>query len=271
MRTLLIDGDILVVSTGAAIETEVDWGNDEWTIHCDVKEVKKSILETIEKLKASLDADAAVVTLSKGTTFRHDLSDTYKAGRGRKPVGTGAVKDWLIEEHGAKYIPNIEADDIMGILATNPRIVKGEKVIVSADKDMKTIPGLLYQEGKLQTITPEAARKNWLIQTLSGDVVDGYPGCPGVGAKTAQEALDTMTGWEEYAHVKENKKSGEVTTTMKWRKVPMESDWDVVVSLYKKAGKTVEDAILQAQLARILHSDDYNFKTKEPILWHPAK
>ena len=242
MRTLLIDGDILVVSTCASLEVETDWGDDNWTLHTDVKEAKATVLRAIEGIKMDLKADAAIVTLSKGETFRHRLSPDYKAGRGRKPVGTGELKRWLIEEHGAKFVPGIEADDVMGIMATHPNMVPGEKIIVSVDKDMKTIPGLLYRNGEVIEITPYEATYNWFLQTLTGDTTDGYKGCPGMGEVKARKALDN----------------------------PDTDDlWKCVVKAYEKAGLTVEDAILQAQLARILRAEDFNFKTKEPILWHP--
>lgn len=244
MRTLLIDGDILVVSTGAALEEEVDWGDDVWTLTCDVGKVKATILDTIKRIERDLDADASVICLSKGDTFRHEIYPAYKAGRSRKPVGTNEVKRWLIEEHGAKLKPGIEADDVMGILATNPRIIKGEKIIVSADKDMLTIPGKLYRNGEIVTVTPEEATRHWLTQTLTGDTTDGYPGCPGIGGIKAISIL-----------------------------AKAEADgvslWDAVVATYQSKGLTAEDALLQARLARILHNDDYDHQKKEPILWTP--
>lgn len=268
MRTLLIDGDILVVSTGAALEVETDWGDDEWTLTCDVAEVKSTILSTIRRLERDLDADASVITLSKGTTFRHDLYAGYKKGRSRKPVGTNEVKRWLIEEHGAKYKPGIEADDVMGILATNPRIIKGEKIIVSQDKDMLTIPGLIYRNGEVVTVTPEEAHINFLTQTLTGDTTDGYPGCPGMGPVTAAAALQNVTGWEAYEHtIERGKRKGEVET--RWNEIPVPTLWDAVVHQYLRAGLTEEDALLQARLARILHNSDYDHEKKEPILWTP--
>lgn len=268
MRTLLIDGDILVVSTGAVLEQEVDWGNDEWTLTCDVGEVKTTVIATIRRLERDLDADRSIITLSQGTTFRHDMFDGYKKGRGRKPVGTNEVKRWLIEEHGAKYKPGIEADDVMGILATNPRLVPGEKIIVSQDKDMLTIPGKLYRNGEIITVTEEEATFNWFMQTLTGDTTDGYPGCPGVGEVTAREALTGCLGWEPYEHTfLTGKRKGE--TESRWRSITMPSLWEAVVSQFEKAGLTAEDALLQARLARILRNEDYDHAKKEAILWNP--
>ncbi|MDX0260511.1 hypothetical protein [Sinorhizobium meliloti] len=243
MRTLLIDGDIFVVSTLATHEVETDWGDDQWTLHCDVKAAKAAILQAIENIKTELDADDAIICLSMGETFRHRLSPDYKSGRGRKPVGTGEVKRWLIEEHDAKLKPGIEADDTMGILATHPKLIKGEKIIVSQDKDMLTIPGKLYRGGEVIDVSPGEARYNWMMQTLTGDVTDGYPGLKGMGKVKAAKLLDKLG--------------------------PDEDPWPHVVAAYEKAGMTEEDALLQARLARILHWTDYDFKTKEAILWQP--
>lgn len=243
MRTLLIDGDILVVSTGAAHEVETDWGDDNWTLHCDVKEVKSSILQAIENIKRELDADNAVITLSMGSTFRHEIYPPYKSGRGRKPVGTGEVKRWLIEEHGAKLKPGIEADDTMGILATHPKLIKGEKIIVSQDKDMLTIPGFVYRNGEVVEVSAGEARHNWMKQTLTGDVTDGYPGLKNFGPVKA-EALLAKVG-------------------------PEDDPWPAVVAAYEKGGMTYEDALLMARLARILHWTDYDYKKKEVKLWQP--
>lgn len=244
MRTLLIDGDILVVSTCAVMEVETDWGDDDWTMHTDIPEAKRTVLRTIERLKNDLKADDAIVTLSKGETFRHQISDTYKAGRGRKPMGVGELKRWLIADHGARLVPGIEADDVMGILSTHPHMVKGEKVIVSQDKDMQTIPGLLYRGGEIVEVTEGEANYNWFLQTLMGDITDGYKGCPKIGEVSARKLLDNP-----------------------------EPDclWETVVKAFEKAGQTYEDALLQARLARILRAGDFNFKTKEPILWQPPQ
>lgn len=242
MRTLLIDADILVIRTCAASETETDWGDDQWTLTSDIKSVKATILAAIENMKKDLDADDAVLCLSMGTTFRHEIYDAYKAGRSRKPIGTGEVKRWLIEDHGAKLKPGIEADDTLGILATHPRLIKGEKIIVSADKDLLTIPGQVYRGGELIDVSEEQADFYWMTQTLTGDVTDGYPGCPAIGPVKANKILTEDNG-----------------LTL----------WEKVVSTYEKAGMTADDALLQARLARILRWTDYDFKKKEVKLWQP--
>ena len=213
-----------------------------WTMHVDVARVKENILDAVEGLKKDLLATHAVLCLSMGETFRHQMYPAYKAGRGRKPLGVGEVKRWLIDEQEARLILGIEADDALGIMHTHPSRPRGETIVVSPDKDLRTVPGLLYQRGDVLTITPEEAEREWLTQTLTGDSTDGYPGCPGIGSVRAKAVLDKA-------------EDGDL--------------WGAVVAAYEKAGLTADDALLQARLARILRHPDYDFKAKEPILWTP--
>lgn len=136
-----------------------------------------------------------------------------------------------------KY-PGLEADDVLGIWATRGGI---DPIIVSDDKDLKTIPGKLYRQGELEEIDPVFADYYWLSQTLTGDTADGYPGCPGIGAVKAEKVLKGCKG------------------TM----------WEAVVEAYEKAGLTAEDALIQARLARILRASDWDATKKEVILWTP--
>ena len=88
-------------------------------------------------------------------------------------------------------------------------------------------------------VTQEQADYNHLLQTLTGDSVDGYSGCPGIGPKRAEKILETC-------------------------------DWDSVVSAYNKAGLEEQDALVQARVARILRWGEYDKRKKEPILWNPS-
>ena len=57
--------------------------------------------------------------------------------------------------------------------------------IVSPDKDMRQIPGKLYNLDEMTEIDPEEGRRWHLVQTLAGDQTDGYGGVPGIGVKRA--------------------------------------------------------------------------------------
>jgi DNA polymerase-1 len=134
-------------------------------------------------------------------------------------------------------MPELEADDALGIYATK----HPGNCIVSPDKDMKQIPGKLYNLDEEFTITKEAGAKWHLIQSLAGDQTDGYPGVPGIGVKRA-EALFKKEGYS----------------------------WKTVVGAFYEKGFTELTALVNARLARILTVDDYDFEKQQPILWSPS-
>ena len=145
--------------------------------------------------------------------------------------------------------PQLEADDVIGIIATSDKIIKGDKVVWSLDKDFKTIPCKFHRakpNGKDESINVSKEEADWwfMYQTLIGDKVDGYDGCKGVGDKTAKKLLGEI---------------GEKS---------LEEMWEIVKTTYEKAGFTEEDALLNARMARILRAEDYDFKKKEAILWN---
>lgn len=237
-RTLLIDGDIIVYRYASTVEQEVDWGDDVWSLWSDAKEAKQLILQYLEHLVEMTAADDFIFCFSDKDNFRKTILPTYKSNRKgkRKPVCYKGVKSWIESKYESITMPNLEGDDVMGILATSGKYE--ETVIVSEDKDMKTIPGLLWRNAELEDISEEDADYFHLYQTLVGDTTDGYSGLKGVGDKKATALLETPT-------------------------------WETVVTAYEKAGHTEEDALVQARVARILRASDYNAKKQEPILWTP--
>ena len=239
-RTLLIDGDIVVYQYSSTVEHEVDWGNDVWSLWADAKEAQQLILQYIDILVDETAADDFIFCFSDKDNFRKDIDSNYKSNRKgkRKPVCYKALKQWITDEYKTETWDRLEADDVMGIMATST-MLEGEKVIVSEDKDLKTIPGLLWRSGEMLNISQEEADYNHLYQTLVGDATDGYPGLRGVGDKRATELLKTPT-------------------------------WETVVKAFEKAGQTEADALVQARLARILRASDYNFEFDQPIIWSPA-
>ena len=130
----------------------------------------------------------------------------------------------------------LEADDAMGIYAT----AHPGNIIVSPDKDMRQIPGKLYNLTYTTYVTPEEGARWHLIQTLAGDQTDGYSGVPGIGVKRA-ETLFNKQGYS----------------------------WATVVKAFVDKGLTEDDALMNARLAKILTLDDYDTKRQEPKLWSP--
>lgn len=248
MRTLLIDGDVVAYRFAAAAERSTDWGEGVWTLHADEAATIFEVDDYIAGLVAKLKANAYRVALSdpSGNYFRRALMpDTYKADRAavRKPLLLKTIKEHLAASHGGVWKPALEADDVMGVWSTHPRLIPGERIICSIDKDMRTIPGLLYADGKMdkpEMIGEAEADYFHMMQTLIGDQTDGYSGCPGVGPVRAKAIL---------AHG---------------------PYWPRVVEAFKKAGLSEHEALTQARVARILRHTDYDFKKKEPRLWTPT-
>lgn len=260
-RALLIDGDIVAYKAAFHTERPINWGDGTWGLSADEEEAGTYADNLIESWAEDLSADRVIVCLSDPKeNWRKEILPTYKAPRGnvRKPV----LLDWLRNDYmEGNYEtfrrPTLEADDVMGILstATNGAGLKGfERIIVSEDKDMKTIPGLLLNPrdlkggikavDALQHITVQDADASHWMQTLCGDQVDNYTGCPGVGEKTATKIL--AAAWE--------------TGT---------SLWAAIVETYAKRDLDEDFALTQARVARICRASDYDFKRKEVILWNP--
>lgn len=249
MRVLLIDADVVAYEAAAANEEATEWEPGYWTWHCDENKVKATVRAEIDRYMADLKGGAYKLCLTDSDgNFRKTILPTYKGHRAKikKPLVLKIIKQWMIDELGAYFRPGLEGDDCMGILATMKG--KDERVIVSIDKDMKSVPGLYTRDGKeIVSISQEEADYWHLYQTLIGDPTDGYSGCPGIGPKKAEAILFGVSP--------------------PWG-TPREA-WKGVVEAYQKAGLGEEEALVQARVARILRASDYDFKKKEPILWTP--
>ncbi len=246
MLKLLFDADMIIYIACAACEKDIDWGNDLWTLHVDLSEVKDKIDEmvvtygdsAIHKLGYEGEYEY-VMCLSDKVNFRKQILSSYKLNRAnkRKPVGYVGALEWVKNNYTCFSIPTLEADDCIGILATQ----EDNTIIISGDKDFKTIPGRFYNfiSDALYETSEEEANYNHLMQTLVGDTADNYKGCPGVGAVKAKKLLDE------------------------------DCSWATVVKAFDKAGLSEEEALTQARVAYILRADNYNFADSTINLWTP--
>ncbi|MGQ0595841.1 hypothetical protein [Aquabacterium sp.] len=278
--TILLDSDIVAYKFSSANQKDFDWngdGNKVSVLQQDIEVVAQDTFDYIEELKDKLKAAEVIVCLSCPTSenFRLKVYPDYKGNRdpNAKPLQLALVKEKMATQYPSYARPNLEADDIMGILSTHPNIVKGRKVIVSEDKDMQTIPGLLYnprKDTKVRTITREQADRYHLYQTLIGDATDFYPGCPGIGPDKAEKFLDAPFIRVPYLYeFKRGPRKGTSETRYSDHAIDDDSVWDGIVSLYEAAGKDEAFALAMARVARILRCTDYDFTNKEPILWTP--
>ncbi len=279
---LLIDGDMALYMATTAAEQEINWG-DFWTLHSDPDEayslfkinIEKLVMEVSERLE--LEEDPRVfVAFTDEVNWRKSILETYKGNRKekRKPLCYYHVRDRVKETYETLQVPTLEGDDILGIWATS-KMIKGRKIIVSGDKDFKTIPGEFYDYLRRQffTISEEEADYWHLYQTLMGDTTDGYGGCPGMGAGTAEAFLKEPWVWHQVEReMKSGPRKGQLVSEWKQRPLePEETLWDAVVSCFKKAGKDEAYALVQAQVARICRSSEWSFETRKVIPWVPKE
>ena len=255
-RIALIDGEILcyhaVTSREFLLETEEE-GEIFHVLAFD--QCKDDLALRIKTILKETSSNSCTLFFGGMENFRKKIEPSYKANRSPyKPMGYNKLVDWCRCEYDTYTTNRIEADDALGIWHTNPASL-AETIIVSNDKDMRTIPGLLYNhtrpEDGIQNITEQQACAFWGYQTLVGDTADGYKGCPGVGPKGAQAILDRFN---------KSKLTG---------KRLQKAVFNQVCSFFLEANLTKKDALVQARLARILHHGEYNLKTSTPKLWTP--
>ena len=233
---LLIDADFIVYKACAAAESEVDFGDDVILVTSNFSDALSATNRELTKIKNKLGPFSSMILFfSDSENFRKKILPEYKGHRNRKkPCGYKRIINQLKTEYKVIIKPTLEADDSMGIYATK----YPGNMIVSPDKDMKQIPGRLYNFDDTFTITHEEGGKWHLIQTLAGDQTDGYGGVSGIGVKRA------ISLFEDKGY-----------------------SWQTVIEAFDN---DIENALVNARLARILTVDDYDFKRKCPILWTPA-
>lgn len=240
--TLVIDGDLYLYRSASSAEEETDWGDDIWSLSTDLGQAKQQFTDMVEQFTKDLDAKECVITLSGDSNFRKTVDETYKAARKktRKPVGYRALLDWVKETYTTIQVDCLEADDVMGILGS---IKQTKAIVVSDDKDMKSVPCRLYRpmsEERLE-ISEADADRYFFTQTLTGDVTDGYSGCPKIGPKTAEKILGSHP------------------------------TWNAVVNAYQKESLSADYALTQARLARILRATDWDEDKQAVKLWEPTR
>ena len=236
---LLIDADFIVYKACAAAESEVDFGDDVILVTSNFDDAYRATERELTKIRNNFGEFSDIILFfSDSKNFRKQIEKSYKGHRNRKkPCGYKRVINALKEKYKVIIKPTLEADDAMGIYATK---FPGN-CIVSPDKDMKQIPGQLYNLDEVFTVSKEDGAKWHLIQALAGDQTDGYSGVPGIGVKRATSLFEE----DGYS-------------------------WKTVTKAFTDKGLTEYDAITNARLARILTADDYDFKNKRPILWTPT-
>ena len=248
MTVALIDADVIAHRAAAVGTDTVEWGDCEEGPTINPNLAINVAMDLIDKWVRPLHTKTILLCFSHRLNFRKALLSTYKANR-----RTPKVKSWkpivaaMEDKYTSMRLPGLEADDVMGIMSTSPKIV--DPIIVSIDKDMATIPGKLFNPDKMKRpirIKPNEADYTWMLQTLCGDTTDNYKGIPGCGPVGAAKILEG---------------AGEQT---------LEFWWLAVRQAFADKGINEGYAITQARMARILRREDYNKLTGEIRAWHPV-
>lgn len=157
------------------------------------------------------------VAFDHGKTFRHEAYPPYKAQREEPPEDIKLSVPYIKEILQAMHIPvlqadGFEADDVIGTLATKAGQSGVETYMLTPDKDYGQLiaPNVFMFKprhgGGYDKIGESEIKEKYGIDSahkvidllaLMGDSADNYPGCPGVGEKTAVKLINEFGSCEE--------------------------------------------------------------------------
>tara|TARA_B100001123_G_scaffold427769_1_gene543786 strand:+ start:5256 stop:6134 length:879 start_codon:yes stop_codon:yes gene_type:complete len=165
-------------------------------------------IRAFEKMRNCLSPSHIAVIWDGGLDEdRTEVLDEYKADRDPMPdemdLQLDCISEWLEASGIYSYCGDgLEADDLIGTLAKRSEAKGFETIIASADKDFFQLinskisllnsndkTGKLWGSAEVEAKTGVKPHQivDWL--SLVGDSVDGIPGVPGVGPKTAAKLL----------------------------------------------------------------------------------
>ena len=150
------------------------------------------------------------VAFDHGKTFRHDAFPEYKAQREETPEDIKLSVPLIKQILEAMHIPilqvdGFEADDIIGTVATRFGADGIDTFMLTPDKDYGQLIGpnvFMYRPrhgGGYEILGEKEVGEKYGIPTpaqvidllaLMGDTADNFPGCPGVGEKTAAKLIN---------------------------------------------------------------------------------
>ena len=150
------------------------------------------------------------VAFDHGKTFRHDAFPEYKAQREETPEDIKLSVPFIKQVLEAMRIPilqvdGFEADDIIGTVATRFGADGIDTFMLTPDKDYGQLIGpnvFMYRPrhgGGYEILGEKEVGEKYGIPTpaqvidllaLMGDSADNFPGCPGVGEKTAAKLIN---------------------------------------------------------------------------------
>ena len=149
------------------------------------------------------------VAFDHGKTFRDEAFPQYKAQREQTPEDIRASVPIIKDILSAMHIPvlqadGFEADDVIGTLATLAGAAGVETYMLTPDKDYAQLVSdnvFVFRPrhgGGYEKMGPAEVEAKYAIASplqvidllaLMGDSADNFPGCPGVGEKTASKLI----------------------------------------------------------------------------------
>ena len=152
-----------------------------------------------------------------GPTFRSDVYPAYKAQREATPEDIRRAVPIIKDLMNAWNIPILqvdgyEADDVIGTLATKAGAKGIKTYMLTPDKDYGQLVSdnvFIFRPrhgGGYETMGPEEVKAKYAIPStqavidllaLMGDSADNFPGCPGVGEKTAVKLINEFGSIDE--------------------------------------------------------------------------
>ena len=173
----------------------------------------KGVISMIRSLQKQYpDSPVAIVFDAKGSTFRNEIYEDYKAHRPPMPDDLRSQIDpihQIVKAMGLPLlvIPGVEADDVIGTLACQATKDQRDTLVSTGDKDLSQL--VSDHVTLINTMTDERLDRDGVMNkfglpperiidflALTGDKVDNIPGIPGCGPKTAIKWL------QEYDSVK---------------------------------------------------------------------
>lgn len=250
---VLLDADGILYA--AALKGQAMLAGEAIQILDDEEVYRNALGRVREQLRWVGPHKMAFLCLSDRRNFRFDILASYKGNRKAtpRPLALDFLRAAFVDrdDYPVKLIAGLEADDVCGIAAGTFQANGYRTVIISPDKDLLTIPGDVLvptRDGtppKVFTVTEEYADRRHMMQTLMGDTVDNYKGCPGFGEVRAGFLVDQMV----------------------WAELTPSEMWQEIVDCFVRSGLTEEDARVQARVSRILRSSDWDATNKKPILF----
>ena len=160
------------------------------------------------------DSPVGMIFDAKGSTFRHDMYEQYKANRPPMPDDLRPqiqpIYD-ICEALGLKIfvVDNVEADDVIGTLATQAESQGIKTVVSTGDKDLAQLvtKNIRLVNTMSNEVLDEAGvmkkfgvKPNQIIDYLAlvGDTSDNIPGVQKVGPKTA---VNWLTKYETVENI----------------------------------------------------------------------